>query len=176
MHEDERPIPLGRAATATTGPAVERAAVPLAPAAATPRPATPVRQLAPRVAAHIERTRPQAVQAPAERGPIPAAAATRAHAAPAAVVEQVVGPAAAAVVEPPINRAPVAGRPASRTPAGEHPMSGLGGFRMEVVDPFAGRGRDIGRFVVAYLLVSAFVLALIVAFVALTAGAGSGQA
>jgi hypothetical protein len=100
------------------------------------------------------------VPASDDRGSIPAAAA----AMPAS--------AAAAVATPKVGPTP----PGPRTARDEHPMAGLGGFRMEVVDPFAGRGRDIGRFVVAYLLVSTFVLALIVAFVALAAGAGSGQA
>jgi hypothetical protein len=54
-------------------------------------------------------------------------------------------------------------------------MAGLRGLRMEVVED-RGPARDVARFVVAYLLVSTFVLALILAFVLLAAGAGSGQA
>jgi hypothetical protein len=161
MHEDERPIPLGRAAAATTAPAVEHAADPVAAVAPAPRPAPPVTEPGPRPPAHIERTTPRAVPPSDNRGPIPADAAATPAPAQAARVEPVVGPATAR---------------ATHRGSGEHPMAGLRGFQMEVVDPFAGRGRDIARFVVAYLLVSSFVLALIVAFVALASGAGSGQA
>ena len=82
------------------------------------------------------------------------------------------GPAPVAAVDP-----PVVGRaaPDRRTAGREHPMAGLGGFRMEVeLVQDGGRVRDVGRFIAAYVVVVALVLGLVVAFLALTAHVGSG--
>jgi hypothetical protein len=157
MHEldDERPIPLGRAAAASTAAFVPAPLAPVTePAAPAPRPAT-----------HIERTRP-----PADGPSVPPA--------------DIAAPGTVAVVEQPAAPPPAAATPAEAGPApirapAEHPLAALRGFRMEVavVGRRRARGwvRDVGCFLAAWVVVVAFVLALIAAFNALTTQLGSAH-
>jgi hypothetical protein len=141
--EDERPIPLGRAAVASR-PADEPVARPVVAPADTLPPA-----------AHIEKTREQTPPPDEPAAPSPSTV----ESAPVVVAEPPAGPRdvapAAVVVDAPA--------------ATEHPLGALSGFRMrvELVEPVCS-ARDVGRFLVAYVVVAAFVLGLIAAFLALT--------
>ncbi|HXM56695.1 MAG TPA: hypothetical protein VOB72_14960 [Candidatus Dormibacteraeota bacterium] len=79
-------------------------------------------------------------------------------------------PTTAAPPEPPTAATvPTVAVPTAQAAPADHPMAALSGFRMEVtlVEP-AVPVRDLARFVFAYVVVAAFVLGLIVAFIALT--------
>ncbi len=167
--DDERPIPLGRAATVTTPAATDRAPAGEAPAdetAALPTPVVPQApapapepEPAPRPTARIKRTRAQAAG--------PGGRRASSSAPPIAVVEPPAALPPAAATAGAVSDAPHAH-------AG-HPMAGLRGFRVEVEPAFGGRARDLARFLAAYVLVVAFVGGLIAAFLAVVGHAGSGH-
>jgi hypothetical protein len=177
MHEfeDERPIPLGRAA-AVDRPAATAMVRPVAmdesPAASLStavdvEPATrPVAAedapVAAAPATHIEKTRAEA----APKDDVPAAPSpSTVESAPIVVAEPPAGP------RDVVPAAVVADTPsAPAAPAATHPLGALAGFRfhVELVEP-AVPVRDLARFLVAYVVVAAFVLGLIAAFLTLTA-------
>jgi hypothetical protein len=88
---------------------------------------------------------------------------------------------AAAPAGPPQRYVPPAEGEHDRPPAAadDHPLAALRGFRFEVEGGAAalnvGRHPAVGRFLAAYLLVAAIVVALIAGFL-LLAGAGSAHA
>jgi hypothetical protein len=156
MHEldDERPIPLGRAATAATHDADGNRS-------SETNGWSGAAELESRSPAHIEKTREE---------PATAAAVVAASTPPPAT-------------GPPKPRgeavAPAAIEAATSTAPADHPLAALRGFRMEVevTERRRPRGcaRDLGCFLTGWLLTVAFVLALIAAFNALTTQLGSAH-